>query len=130
MRMTATTPNSKRLSVPRLPEVPQTQRGGFWELDERQMSGVGSLYMLFTGWSRKPLDVSARHIRFDDDAPVRRDVTEHAGHAIQPRNLLAIEFLAAVEGNGDPPGIQRQTGSDHLQQVVDASPGARGNQRR
>ena len=45
----------------------------------------------------EPLDEAPRHISFDHDFPVRRHVAEHAGDTIHPRDLLAIEILAAVE---------------------------------
>ena len=66
------------------------------------------MLMLFTGWSRQPLDEPTRDIGFDHHPAVGRDVTQDPGDAVQPRNLLPIEFLGAVERNRDPAGIQRQ----------------------
>src|SRR5690348_13656733 len=42
---------------------------------------------------RQPLDEAPRHVGFDHDLPVGRDMTQHTCDSIQPTDLLAIELV-------------------------------------
>src|SRR6185503_19646330 len=70
----------------------------------------------------QPFDESSGHIRFDDDLAVRGDVADDTRHAVQPRDLLAIEVGATVERNRNAPGVERKPGRHHLQQLAKALP--------
>src|SRR5262245_63582851 len=48
---------------------------------------------------RQPLDEPPGDVCFDDDFTVCGDVAHDAGHAVQARNLLAIELRATIEGD-------------------------------
>src|SRR4051812_170763 len=49
---------------------------------------------------RQTLDEPPRHVGLDDHAAVGGDVADHAGDAIEPRDLLTVEFGIGVEGDG------------------------------
>src|SRR5688572_26425058 len=66
----------------------------------------------------QPFDESPRDVRFDDDAPVGGHVADHAGDAVEAGNLLAIEFLATVEGNRNPPRVEGDARGNHLDQLI------------
>src|SRR5688500_6243682 len=61
------------------------------------------------------LDEPPRHVGLDHHAAVRRDVTDDARHAIEPRDLLAVEFLVRIEGDGVAARVERKARRDHLQ---------------
>src|SRR6186997_2398698 len=86
------------------------------------------LCLLWRG-SRQALDESSRHICLDDDLAVGRDVADDAGNAIQARDLLPVEVGPAVEGNRNAAGVQRQPRGDHLQQLGQALPRSRRDER-
>src|SRR5688572_29552604 len=56
----------------------------------------------------EPLDEPPRDVGLDDDPPVGLHMADHAGDPVQACNLLSIEVLAAVEGNRDPPRVERE----------------------
>src|SRR5262245_10149087 len=73
---------------------------------------------LFRCRSGQPFDETPPDVCFDHDAAVGRDMADHAGHPVQPHNLLAVEILAAVEGNRNPSRVQRKARRNHLQQFT------------
>src|SRR5687768_5643702 len=58
-------------------------------------------------WRRRgqPFDESSGHVGFDDDLAVRGDVAHDARHAVQPRDLLAIEIGSTVERYRNATGV-------------------------
>src|SRR4029079_2532242 len=71
----------------------------------------------------EPLDEAPWHIGFDDDFAVGRDVAETTRDTIHTRALLAIEILAAIEGDRDSSRVESEPRGHHLQELVQAVAG-------
>src|SRR4029450_10062915 len=79
---------------------------------------IGQILMALSG--SETLDKSSRHACLDHDASIGRDVTDAPRNPVEARHLLAVERLAAVEGNRDATSIKGHTCRPQLHQLVRA----------
>src|SRR5262245_36316670 len=66
---------------------------GPWSASGR-LASTRIVDLLCCGWGREPLDESPRNIGLDDHAAIGREMADHARHAVEAGDLLAVEFLA------------------------------------
>src|SRR4051812_40584754 len=57
---------------------------------------------------RQSLDEAPRHIGLDHHPAIGGDVADDARDAVEPGDLLAIEFLLAVKGDRNPARVERE----------------------